>query len=99
MTKAENKSIDSKSVHVTFNTGSKSKSNFICYENARMKESLTYSLRSIIIPKAKSCKYLEIILYSDLRRANQVRYFVKRVWKALHCTMCILKKGNSNNKA
>jgi hypothetical protein len=47
----------------------------------------------------KSCKYLRIILRSDLRWADQVNYTVKKAWKALHFTMRIIKKGNSNTKS
>jgi len=51
-----------------------------------------------LIPEASSCKYLGIILRSELIRADQVNYTVKEAWKALHFTMRILKKGNSNTK-
>jgi len=51
-----------------------------------------------LIPEASSCKYLGIILRSDLSWADQVNYAVKRAWKAPHFTMRILKKGNSNTK-
>jgi len=50
-------------------------------------------------PEASSCKYLGIILRSDLSWAGQVNYAVKKAWKALHFTMRILKKGNSNTKS
>jgi len=40
-----------------------------------------------------------IILHSDLSWADQVNYMVKKAWKALHFTMRILKKGNSNTKS
>jgi hypothetical protein len=62
-------------------------------------ESLNYSLGDIVIPKANNCKYLGIILCSDLSWTDQVNYTVKKAWKALHFTMCILKKGNSNTKS
>jgi hypothetical protein len=48
---------------------------------------LHYSLLDQEIPEASSFKYLEIFLNSDLS------------WKALHFTMNILKKGNSNMKS
>jgi hypothetical protein len=41
---------------------------------------------------------LEIILRSDLSCSDQVNYTVKKSYKALHFTMRILKKGNSNAK-
>jgi hypothetical protein len=52
-----------------------------------------------LIPEASSCKYLGIILHSDLSWADQVNYTVKKAWKALHFTMRILKKSNSNTKS
>ena len=52
-----------------------------------------------LIPEARSCKYLGIILRSDLSWADQVNYAVKKAWKALHFTMRILKMGNSNTKS
>jgi len=52
-----------------------------------------------LIPEASSCKYLGIILRSGLSWADQVNYTVKKVCKALHFTMLILKKGNSNTKS
>jgi hypothetical protein len=48
---------------------------------------------------ASSCKYLEIILRSDISWADQVNYTVKKAWKALHFTIRILKKGNGNTKS
>ena len=52
-----------------------------------------------LVPEANSCKYLGIMLSSDLSWADQVNYTVKKAWKALHFTMRILKKGNSNTKS
>jgi hypothetical protein len=52
-----------------------------------------------LIPEARSCKYLGIILRSDLSWGDQVNYMVKKAWKALHSTIQILKKGNSNTKS
>ena len=52
-----------------------------------------------LTPEASSCKYLGIILRSDLSLADQVNYAVKKVWKVLHLTMQIPKKGNSNTKS
>ena len=60
---------------------------------------LHYSLMGTLIPEASSCKYLGIILRSNLSWADQVNYVVKKAWKALHFTMRILKKGNSNTKS
>jgi hypothetical protein len=46
-----------------------------------------------------SCKYLGLILRSDLSWADQVKYTVKKACKTLDFTMRILKKGNSNTKS
>ena len=73
-----------------------SKSKVIRFTRARVKDPLNYSLMGTLIPEANSCKYLGIILRSDLNWADQVNYVVKKAWKALHFTMRILKKGNSN---
>jgi len=53
---------------------------------------LYYSLANTLTPETSSCKYLGIILRSDLSWADQV----KKALRALHFTMRILKKGNSN---
>ena len=52
-----------------------------------------------LIPEASSCKYLGIILRSDLSWADPVNYTVKKALKSLHLTMRILKKGKSNTKS
>jgi hypothetical protein len=52
-----------------------------------------------VIPQTSSCKYLGITLCSDLSWADQVNYTVKKTCKALHFTMRILKKGNSNTRS
>ena len=75
-----------------------SKSKAIRFTRARAKDPLNYSLMDTI-PKVSSCKYLGIILRSDLSWADQVNYMVKKAWKALHFTMRILKKRNSNTKS
>jgi hypothetical protein len=56
-------------------------------------------LQDIINPEVSSCKYLEIILHSNLSWAVQVTYTAKKSWKALHFRMHILKKGNNNTKS
>jgi len=68
-----------------------SKSRTIRFTRARVKDPLNYSLMGTLIPEASICKYLGIILRSDLSWAAQVNYTVKRGWKALHFTMRILK--------
>jgi len=75
------------------------KSKAVHFTRARVKDPLNYSLMDTLIPEESSCKYLGIILRSDLSWADQVKYMVKKAWKALHFTMRILKKGNSNAKS
>jgi len=69
------------------------------FTRARVKDPLNYSLMSTLIPEANSCKYLGIILSSDLIWADQVKYEAKMVWKALHFAMRILKKCNSYTRS
>jgi hypothetical protein len=75
------------------------KSKAVWFTKAKVTELLNYSLGDIIIPEASSSKYLGIMLVSELSWADQVNYTAKRAWKALHFTVRILKKGNSNNKS
>jgi hypothetical protein len=75
------------------------KSKAICFTRALVMEPLNYMLRDIVIPEASSCKYLGIILYSDLSWADQVNYTAKKAWKVLHFTIHTLNKGNSNTKS
>jgi len=76
-----------------------SKSRAVCFTRARVKDPLDYSLANTLISEASSCKYLGIILISNLCWADQVSYVVKKAWKELHFIMPILKKGNSNTKS
>jgi uncharacterized protein (DUF1501 family) len=62
-------------------------------------EPVNYLLRDIVIPEARSCKYLGIILRSDLSWANHVTNTVEKAWNALHFTMHIIKKGNTGTKS
>jgi len=64
-----------------------------------MKDPSNYSLQDKEIPEASSCKYLGIILRSDLSWTDHFKYTAKKTWKALHFTMHILKKGKSNTKS
>ena len=75
------------------------KSKAIRFTRARVKDPLNYSLMGTLISEASSCKHLGIILRRDLSWADQVNYTVKKAWKALHFTMRIIKKGNSNTKS
>jgi hypothetical protein len=70
------------------------RSKAVCFTRARVMEPLNYSLQDKLILEQSSCKYLGIILCRDLSWADQVNYTMKKAWKALHFTMCILKKGN-----
>jgi len=73
-----------------------SKSKAVRFTRASVKCPLNYSLIGTLIPKASGCKYLGLILRSDLSWADQVNYAVEKAWKALHFTMGILEKGKSN---
>jgi hypothetical protein len=75
-----------------------SKSKAVRFTRARVKDQLDYSLANTSIPEASCCKYLGIILRSELSWADQVNYTVKKAWSVLYFTMRILKKGNSNTK-
>jgi len=65
---------------------------------AWVKNPLGYSLGDQKIPKANSCKYLGIILQSNLNWVDQVNYTVQKAWKAFHFVKSVLKKGNRNTK-
>jgi hypothetical protein len=53
------------------------KSKAVCFMRTRVTEPLSYSLRDIVIPEASSCKYMGIILLSDLSWVDQVNYTAK----------------------
>ena len=69
-----------------------SKCKAVRFTGARVKDPLNYTLGDQLIPEASSCKYLGIILRSDLNWAVNVNYTVKMAWMALHSIMGILKK-------
>ena len=75
-----------------------SKNKAVHFTRARVKYPLNYLLMGTLIPEARICKYLGIILSSDLSWAVQVNYAVKKAWKVLYFTMRILKRSNSNTK-
>jgi hypothetical protein len=75
-----------------------SKSKSISFTRARVKEPLNYTLRDQNIPEDSSCKYLGIIIRSDLSWTDQVNHTVQKAWWALHFVMRVLKKGNNNTK-
>jgi len=64
----------------------------------RVKNQINYTLGDQLIPEASSCKYMGIILRSDLSWADHVNYMVKKAWKALHFIIRTLKKWNSSTK-
>ena len=66
-----------------------SKSRAPSFSRAQVKDPLNYTLRSQKIPEDSSCKYLGIIIRSDLSWADQVNHTVQKAWKA--CKGC--KKG------
>jgi len=76
-----------------------SKRKAIRFTRARVKDPLNYLLMGTLILEASSCKYLGMILCSDLSWADQVNYVVKKAWKALHFTVRILIKSNINTKS
>ena len=51
-----------------------------------------------MIPEASCCKYLGIIVRSDLSWADQVNYAVQKAWRAHHFVMRVVKKGNKSTK-
>jgi len=75
------------------------KSKAIRFTRAQVKNSLGYSLGEQKFLEASSCKYLGIILQSDLNWVDQVYCTVQEAWKALHFVMRVLKKGNRNTKS
>ena len=54
------------------------KSKVIRFTSARVKNPLGYSLGDQKIPEASSCKYLGIILRSNLNWVDQVNYVVQK---------------------
>ena len=76
-----------------------SKYKAVRFMRTRVKGPLNYTLGDQLISEASSCKYLGIILRSDLSWADHVIYTVKKAWMALHFKMRILKKGNSSTKS
>ena len=75
------------------------KSKALSFTRAQVKDLLNYSLGDQKIPEASWCKYLGMIIRSDLRWADQINYTVQKAWRALHFIMHIVKKGNKNTKS
>ena len=71
------------------------KSKALSFTRGRVKEPLNYSLGDQKISEASCCKYLEIIIRSDLSWPDQVHYTVHKAWSALHFVSRIVprKKG------
>ena len=74
------------------------KSKALSFTRAWVKELLNYSLGDQKIPEASCCKYLGIIIQSDLSWADQVNYTVQKAWRA-HFVMRIVENGNKNSKS
>ena len=55
-----------------------SKSKAIHFTRARVKDPLNYSIMDMLTLEANICKYLGIILCSDLSWVNHVNYMVKK---------------------
>ena len=76
-----------------------SKSKSISFTRARIKDPLNYTLRDQKIPEDSCCKYLRIIIHSDLSWADQVNHTVQKAWKALHFVMRVVKMELKIRKA
>ena len=50
------------------------------------------------IPETVSCKYLGIILRSDLNSVDQVNYRAQKAGEAFHFVICVIKKGKQEHK-
>jgi hypothetical protein len=68
------------------------KSKALSFTIARVKDPLNYSLEDLKIPEASICKYLGIIIRSDLSSADQVNYTAQKARRALNFVMHIVKK-------
>ena len=75
-----------------------SKSRALSFTRGRVKVPLSYKLNNHKVPEETSCKYLGIIIRSDLNWADQVNYTVQKAWRALHFVMRVVRKGNENTK-
>ena len=74
------------------------KSKAVSFTKPRVKERIRYYFGDQLNPDVSSFKYLRIIICSYLNWADNVNYTLRKAWKALHCIMHILKKGNNNMK-
>jgi hypothetical protein len=69
------------------------KSQALKVTRARVKDPLNYSLGDQKVPEVSCCKYLGIIIRSDLSWADQVNYTVQKARRALLFVIRIVKKG------
>jgi hypothetical protein len=69
------------------------KSKAISFTRARGRDPLKYCLRNKNIPEANFCKYLGIIVRSDLSWAGQVDYTVQRSLEGTTFCNAYCKKG------
>jgi len=74
------------------------KTKAIRFTRTRVKNPLRLSLGNQTFPEASSCKYMGIILRSDLNWMDQVNYRTQNAWKALHFVMRVLKEGDRKTK-
>jgi hypothetical protein len=68
------------------------KSKALSLTRAGVKYPLNYSLGGQKIPESGCCKYLVIIIRSDLSWSDQVNYTVQKAWRTLNFVMRIVKK-------
>jgi len=64
-----------------------------------VKDPLNFMLGNQLILEVSSCKYLGIILCSNLSWSDHVNSTVKKAWKALHILMHIPQKGKSGTES
>jgi hypothetical protein len=50
------------------------KNRAVCFTRTRVEEQIDYSLLGLVIPEVSVCKFLGIILRSDLSWTDQVNY-------------------------
>jgi len=74
------------------------RSKAVSFTRAQVKDPRNYVFGDQRIAEVSSCKYLGIIIRSDLSWADQVNA-VQKTWKALTFIMRVLNKGNSNTKS
>ena len=76
-----------------------SKSRALSFTRTRVKAPHNYMLSDHKTPEEGSCKYLGIILHSNLNWADQVNHMVRKAWRALHFVMLVVKRGIKIRKA